>query len=336
MSCVLCTHKRKLIQIPNYLGVLRMHLPRQQDAKDKRLRAGGEYHEAEQALRAMTESLVPPDMIQLALICIRSINQTALRYQKLNLKMQGKGVSGLSSTVINADALFPIVVYVVQRSKVNKLYRCLGTIERFTADHILSFGETGMALSLLRAASSHILHVDLSKFNISLPPSPFSSPKNDSKSDKFFGNSDANSRRRGGGESEGESKILSVSSGGGEEGKAMSLNSGSSMQPISPRESGNKPSQSVTPQQTPGQNSVLTSSPRSSSHVSAGADARGGEGGGRRKNGSMRRSGSFKSGRGEKRQRRVTKKDVESMVLRQAEIEKFKRVETTLLSAGFL
>lgn len=57
---------------------------------------------------------------------------------------------------LDADSLFPLVMWVLIHSKVPRLLSILGTISRFSDPAVTTFGETGMALALAEAAASHL------------------------------------------------------------------------------------------------------------------------------------------------------------------------------------
>lgn len=66
-----------------------------------------------------------------------------------------------SPAPLNADLLFPIVVWVVVHSELTQVHRCLGFLERFLPEEMKSFGEIGMCLTLISAAVLHIDGVDV-------------------------------------------------------------------------------------------------------------------------------------------------------------------------------
>lgn len=110
---------------------------------------------------------VPCDLLHCMLRVLRAVKAEALEYQKANLAENTKSESKSKSNsakrepeMLNADALFPIVVLVVARAAPPCLFRSLGTIERFVSDRHRTFGQTGMAVSVLRAAGTFIVRAD--------------------------------------------------------------------------------------------------------------------------------------------------------------------------------
>jgi len=68
--------------------------------------------------------------------------------------------------LITGDTLFPIVVYCIVQSGIDKWHKWFIMMEKFFNPNVLSFGQTGFCFSLIKAAIAYIMQQKPSNFSL--------------------------------------------------------------------------------------------------------------------------------------------------------------------------
>eukprot|EP00474_Spongospora_subterranea_P002640 CRZ03098.1 hypothetical protein [Spongospora subterranea] len=113
------------------------------------------FHTSITTLSQLETQCVPTDMLYTLVQTIASIHQSCRTY------------SGNEEAVVDADALFPIVVWVVVHAYTSNINCRLGHILRSISDEKQrNFGESGFSLAIIEASVSYILELLPSKFGL--------------------------------------------------------------------------------------------------------------------------------------------------------------------------
>jgi len=138
---------------------------------DRKVRACTVYPKATWMLSSLNKCRSATDALRCLLESIKTLREEAEGYalRKVEGSTKGKNFGSVGTPVIetdkdrkkrgvelDADMLFPIVVWVFLQADIPGINGWLGIISRFSDQFVTTYGETGMALALAQAAVSHI------------------------------------------------------------------------------------------------------------------------------------------------------------------------------------